>query len=108
HEHAPRRAVAAIRRDLVRPIVVADTNGLPGALDLGAQIAGEPAEPLAPTVRCVVRHPYGTIAGGETWTRPIMFASPPNQICRVVRSKVMCRIVFASRDGMVIVSVNFF
>ena len=36
-----------------------------------------------------------------------MFASPPNQICRVALSKVMWRIVFASVDGIVIVSVNF-
>src|SRR6185436_8845142 len=44
HEHARRGAVPAIRRDLVRPVVVADADRLAGALDLGPQVAGEAGE----------------------------------------------------------------
>jgi hypothetical protein len=44
---------------------------------------------------------YGTSGAADTFTRPIMFASAPNQICRLALSNTMCRIVFASGDGMI-------
>src|SRR5436190_661902 len=107
HEHARPVAVAAIRRDLVRPIVVADADRLAGTLDLGAQLVGDPAEARSPARRRVVGHRYGTSGCGATATRPIMFASPPNQICRDALSNVMWRIVFALSAAMAMFSVNF-
>ena len=58
----------------------------------------------AHTLRSPLGH--GTNAGADTCTRPIMFASPPNQICRLARSNTMCRMVFGPSAVSILVRVT--
>ncbi len=90
HEHSRAGSEAAIAGDLEPALIVpVEADEVAGALELSAQLPGDLAEPIAPACSLRVWHVYGTSGSGATFTRPIMFASPPNQIWRVALSNVM-------------------
>ena len=91
-------------------VVIPEIGG--ANLQMGRTIRQDPLNPLhASSLRLwdqdkAVPRDFGHQRRSRHVTRPIMFASPPNQICRVAWSNAMCRMVFARSAGMTTVSVK--